>query len=116
MFPLFCCVGVIGLGRGGLGVVGAYIGEGVRGGEGGKGVVACGWLRIKHYLCSMVNKIMTTEQYSKDVYISSKGKGKGTGCSQQYIRRLIAANKLDKLNNVVKVMKSGKYHLLEVTV
>ena len=52
---------------------------------------------------------MTTEQYSKEVYINRP-------CSQQYIRKLIDKNKLDKLNNVVKVTKSGKYHLLEVDI
>jgi hypothetical protein len=57
-------------------------------------------------------KTMTTEQYAKEVYISTSG----NGCSQQYIRRLISKKKLDKLNNVVKVTKSGKYHLLEVEI
>ena len=54
---------------------------------------------------------MTTEQYSKEIYVNSKGQ---LGCSQQYIRKMIAKGKALQLPRVVKLEQSGKYHLLHI--
>lgn len=54
--------------------------------------------------------IMTTEQYAKDVYCKYS---KTNTASQQRIRKMIKDGK--DLPQVVKIMQSGKYHLLEVS-
>lgn len=58
----------------------------------------------------MANKIMTTQQYADDIY---KHYSKSNTASQQRIRKMIKDGK--KLPQVVRIMQSGKYHLLEVT-
>lgn len=59
-------------------------------------------------------KIMTTEEYSKSGL--KKTKYGNNYCSQQMIRKAISTNKLHLLPNVLSIIKSGKYHLLEVKV
>jgi len=54
---------------------------------------------------------MTTEQYAKDIYIKYS---KTNTASQQRIRKMIKDGK--QLPQVVNIMQSGKYHLLEVKV
>jgi len=57
----------------------------------------------------MANKLMTTEQYAKEVYAPLSKTGTA---SQQRIRKMIKDGK--KLPNVISIQQSGKYHLLEV--
>lgn len=52
---------------------------------------------------------MTTEQYAKDIYTKYS---KTKTASQQRIRKMIKDG--NPLPQVVNVMQSGKYHLLEV--
>lgn len=57
----------------------------------------------------MATIIMTTQQYAKEIYYKYSKSGSGT---QQRIRKMIKDGK--ELPQVVKIMQSGKYHLLEV--
>lgn len=56
--------------------------------------------------------IMTTEEYR----IKIKPHRDGKPVSQQAIRKAIAADKLHLLPHVIKITKSGWYHLLHVEV
>ncbi len=57
----------------------------------------------------MATIIMTTAQYANDVYKYHSYTGTA---SQQRIRKMIKDGK--ELPQVIKITKSGKYHLLEV--